>query len=73
MEATRTFALGSAVTVVKCSACPDAVGKTAKIQSENDDGQFQLNFGRGRPQKDRPKFFAADELALVSETENESA
>lgn len=67
MEATKTFAIGSVVKIVGCSVCPNVVGRTATILSENDQGQFSLKFGRGRPQKDRPKFFDVNDLVLTSE------
>lgn len=66
METTQTFALGSAVKVVRCEICPGVVGRVANIKAEADDGRFQLNFGRGRPQRMRPEFFNADDLELVN-------
>jgi hypothetical protein len=55
--------VGDTVVINKCDECPAIVGKTAKIIGESDGG-FLLNFGRGRPQMNRPKVIAVENVSI---------
>lgn len=64
--------VGDVVKVEKCDKCPAVVGKTAKIKcftSEPDcnGNAVELNFGKGRPQVNRPHLFNLDDISLVKE------
>jgi len=56
--------VGDVVKIEKCAACPAVVGKTAKVRAITD-GQVELNFGRGRPQANRPKTVAEGDVTVV--------
>ncbi len=58
--------VGDTVKIDKCDVCSAVVGKTAKVVSLGKD-TVRLNFGRGRPQKDRPTFHDKDDVSLVTE------
>lgn len=60
--------IGVSVRINKCDACPAIVGKTAKITgftSEPGYNAANLNFGRGRPQANRPSFLSVDDISLL--------
>jgi len=56
--------VGDTVKINKCEACPTMVGKTAKIKSI-DAQSVVLNYGRGRPQTNRPTMLNLDDISLV--------
>jgi hypothetical protein len=64
---------GDMVKINKCDVCPGIVGKTAKVvdlTSGNETPGFdavRLNFGRGRPQVNRPMTVNVDDVSLVKE------
>lgn len=60
--------VGDKVQITKCSVCPKVVGKTAKITGFTTDPGYnaaELNFGRGRPQLNRPKAVNVDDISLI--------
>lgn len=60
--------IGASVKIDKCDVCPAIVGKTAKVTgftSEPGYNAANLNFGRGRPQANRPSFVNVDDISLV--------
>ncbi len=57
--------VGDTVKIDKCDVCSAVVGKTAKVVSLGSD-TVVLNFGRGRPQKDRPVVYGQDDVSLVT-------
>lgn len=62
--------IGASVKINKCDTCPAIVGKTAKITGFTAEPGFNaavLNFGRGRPQTNRPSFVSVDDISLVKE------
>jgi len=62
--------VGARVRINKCEACPAIIGKTAKITGFTDNPGYNaatLNFGRGRPQTNRPSFVNVDDISLVKE------
>jgi len=62
--------VGSKVKVDKCDSCPAIVGKVARITGFSNEPGFdavQLNFGRGRPPANRPKFVGLLDISLVKE------
>jgi len=63
--------IGDMVRVTKCDVCPKVVGKTAKITgiTESDAGvsSVMVNFGKGRPQLNRPTQFSPSDMELVTE------
>ncbi len=62
--------VGDTVKIEKCEKCPAVVGKTAKIKvftSEPGYDAVELNFGKGRPQVNRPHLFNLDDISLVKE------
>ncbi len=61
------FSIGAKVKINKCDACPNVVGKTVTVKCVLDDG-LELNYGRGRPQNNRPVRISKDDVSLV-ETE----
>jgi hypothetical protein len=67
MSVTQTFAIGSRVKVVNCGSCSAVVGKIASVRDVSEDGRIRLNFGRGRPSRNRPEFFNASDLELVED------
>jgi len=66
-----SFDVGTRVRVVRCEVCPAVVDKTAVVKSVTEDNKVCLNFGRGRPSKDRPMFFNAEDLAIEQPKEQE--
>lgn len=64
------FSVGQKVKVDKCDSCSAIVGKFAKIIGFSDVSgslKVELNFGRGRPQADRPKYVDPSDISLVKE------
>lgn len=62
--------IGDTVKIEKCVLCPTIVGKTAKVKrfvGDSEDGLVELNFGRGRPQLNRPTTVHKDDISLVVE------
>lgn len=62
--------IGDVVRIHSCASCPGVVGKTAKIKSLTGltgEDTVELNFGRGRPMADRPKFISRNDVTLVEE------
>jgi len=60
--------IGASVKINKCDACPAIVGKTAKVTgftSEPGYDAANLNFGRGRPQVNRPSFLNIDDISIL--------
>lgn len=60
--------IGTNVRIDKCDACPEIVGKTAKITGFTSDPGYnaaKLNFGRGRPQANRPSFVRVEDISLA--------
>jgi len=62
----KKFSVGDNVLVESCSQCPDVVGKTGTVKGFNESCGIQVNFGRGRPQKNRPEYFSVDQLKVIS-------
>lgn len=58
--------IGSRVKIVKCDVCPKVVGKIAKVKAVWENGSVELQFGRGRPQKDRPTAYSVNDLDMVN-------
>ena len=58
--------VGDTVKIDKCTICAAVVGKTAKIKGFVDD-IVELNYGRGRPQLNRPTEVHVDNVSLVKE------
>ena len=58
--------IGDTVKIEKCLLCPTVVGKTAKVKKIVED-ILELNFGRGRPQLNRPTTVHVDDVSLVME------
>lgn len=64
--------IGDVVKIENCVCCPGIVGKTAQIKSfagvvGKEEGTIELNFGRGRPLADRPKFISSRDVTLIKE------
>jgi hypothetical protein len=62
--------VGDVVKIEKCDKCSAVIGKTAKIKafaSEPEHNMVELNFGKGRPQVNRPHLFNLDDISLVKE------
>lgn len=60
--------IGASVKINKCDACPAIVGKIAKITGftlKPGYNAANLNFGRGRPQANRPSFVSVDDISVV--------
>lgn len=60
--------IGASVKIDKCDVCPAIVGKTAKVTgftSEPGYDAVNLNFGRGRPQANRPVFVNIEDISPV--------
>ncbi len=57
--------IGDEVRIVKCDVCPKVVGKEVKIVEVKESGGVKVNFGRGRPQLNRPTVFLSDDLVLI--------
>lgn len=51
------------VIINKCDECPAIVGKVAKVVGIAPN-RIMLNFGRGRPQKNRPVFFPIEDVSI---------
>lgn len=58
--------IGDTVKIEKCVVCSAIIGKTAKVKGVVDD-TVELNFGRGRPQLNRPTVVHKDDVSLVSQ------
>jgi len=56
--------VGDSVTINKCDQCAAVVGKVVKVKSVND-GVIQVNYGRGRPQANRPSTIPLSDVSLV--------
>lgn len=52
--------------IVRCEQCPAIVGKMAKVRDIKG-VSVDLQFGRGRPVSDRPRFMNMDDLSIVRE------
>ncbi len=63
---------GDRVRITRCEQCGRLVGKIAIVKNVSSEGLCQLNLGRGRPSKDRPEFFAVDNLERLSTTEEKT-
>ncbi len=67
--------IGDKVRIIKCDVCYAVVGKIARINGLTmlDSGvgisNLTLNFGRGRPQTDRPHIFNVEDVELITEHE----
>lgn len=60
--------IGANVKINKCDACPAIVGKTARVTGFTSEPGFDavnLNFGRGRPQANRPSCVNIDDISVV--------
>lgn len=60
--------IGTVVKINKCDVCPGVVGKTATITGFTSEPGYKavtLNFGRGRPQMNRPCFIGVDDISVV--------
>ncbi len=58
--------IGDLVRVEKCEACPKVVGKTAKVkQLFVDENRVELQYGRGRPQTNRPNVMGIENVSIV--------
>lgn len=65
------LSIGSKVKIDRCESCPAVVGKTAKITSFKEEPGFcsaVLNFGRGRPQANRPVSVPVVDLSVAEES-----
>lgn len=63
-----SFYIGNRIKIDRCDVCPAIIGKTAKITgftSEPGYKAVKLNFGRGRPQLNRPKVVGVNDVSLV--------
>jgi hypothetical protein len=64
--------IGDLVQINRCEVCPAVVGKIVPIEDILYDLQeitkpqaVELGFGRGRPQKNRPKQFPVGDVSVV--------
>jgi len=61
--------IGDLVKIIKCEQCPAVVGKIVSVSKLNMEGEqvvsVELNFGRGRPQLNRPTKFSVDEVESI--------
>ena len=61
--------IGDLVKVNKCDQCPGVVGKVVSVSKVNVvDGNvvsIGLNFGKGRPQRNRPDSFSPSDVSIV--------
>jgi len=56
---------GDLVTVVSCVDCPAVEGMQGTVKEVNQTGDMvRISFGKGRPQKNRPEWFAVSSLQL---------
>ncbi len=61
---------GDFVVINKCDVCPAIVGKVAKVvgitlnDSRDPEDRVQLNFGRGRPQRNRPISIPIEDVSI---------
>lgn len=67
------LAKGDTVRIIRCEQCGQLVGKVITVKSVSDIGTCQLSFGRGRPNKNRPEFFAEDDLEKQEVAEESNA
>lgn len=56
--------VGDVVKINKCDVCSGIVGKTAKVKGFGDNTVL-LNFGKGRPQANRPNAVSVDDVSVV--------
>jgi len=64
------FSVGSKVKIDRCESCPAIVGKFARIIGFSNEAGFdtaKLNFGRGRPQANRPVDVPVVDLSIAQE------
>lgn len=65
-----SFRVGSKVKIDRCESCPAIVGKLARIIGFDREAGFdtaKLNFGRGRPQANRPVGVPVVDLSIAQE------
>ncbi len=58
------YKVGDRITIKKCDSCPSIIGKIVAVKCVLDDG-LELNYGRGRPQNNRPVRISQDDVSLV--------
>ncbi|UCG02457.1 MAG: hypothetical protein JSW11_00395 [Candidatus Heimdallarchaeota archaeon] len=63
--------VGDTVKINRCEVCPKVVGKTVKVVEVGENG-IVVSFGRGRPQKDRPRAFSFNDVSLVDQNEQKT-
>lgn len=61
------FNVGDKVRIDKCDQCLAIIGKVAKISGFSEFGNVFLNFGKGRPQLNRPNYFCVENISLIQE------
>lgn len=57
--------VGDMVTVDRCDECPSLVGRVFAVKGFGNEGTVWLQYGRGRPQKNRPEFVSVDDVSLT--------
>lgn len=60
--------IGASVKIDKCDVCPAIVGKTVKVTGFTSEPGYEavkVNFGRGRPQANRPSFVSVDDISVL--------
>lgn len=57
--------VGDMVTIDRCDGCPSLVGKVFAVKGFGNEGTVSLQYGRGRPQKNRPEFVSVGDVSLA--------